>query len=295
MVNSKIVFNTVLAGLPSDTERLAFTWLITFADAQGRHSANPKVLRSLLFPLRETTEHPTAEDIKEYLARWNELDLIRLYDADGQPYLWFPKFRDNQPGLRSSRERVMTPPPPGVDAEHFKDAWGAEDGPDAQDHTASDLSLPHFQIALEWYKEYSGVTARIIRPSGQDYLKAKELMDRCEEADVRKAIAFYFKRGLLFWWAVDKKGRRQYSFAGFCSNIATILSDMDTPADATPRARHCPGCGLRRLPTSSGPCPKCGQDENEPIPKAAPRPKEIDDEEKASDQRSAESPPDEEF
>lgn len=294
MVNCKIVYNPVLAGLPSDTERLTFTWLITFVDGQGRHIANPQVLRSLLFPLRNPTESPTAKEIEEYLDRWNELDLIRLYEADGQAYLWFPKFRDNQPGLRSTRERIMTPPPPGVDVENFQGAWGAEDAPDAQDHTASDLSLPHFKIALEWYTAYSKVTARLIRPAGNDFLVAKELMDRCEEKDVVKAIAFYFKKDIFFWWATDKKGRRQYNFAGFCKNIATILADMDTPDKVLPRPRHCPNCGMRRLPTSSGPCPKCGQDENEPIPRAAEHPKEIDDEE-TSTEPSAESPPDEEF
>jgi len=254
IVNCKIVHNPIIRDvMQTDTERLTFTWLITFADGFGRHLADAKVIRGLLYAARAPEEHPTWEEMEEYLERWNEAGIIGLYEADGQRYLHFPKWRQNQPGLRM-KERPSIPPPPGVNDETFPTSWYDEE----KATMPYDPNEPHMKIATAWYKRYAEVTARLVRPGPSDYLSAKGVFDRCEIDDVMKAVEFYFRTGLVNWWALDKKDRRQYNFQGFCKNIATIMAAMNEPEDQQLVARHCRYCGLRRMPTSTGPCPKCG-------------------------------------
>lgn len=253
IINSKIVLNKIIAKvMEDDTERLAWTWLITFGDAYGRHIAEPDVVRSLLFPYRSTTEKPTNADIAAYLDRWEQHGLIKRYQEDGTAYLQYPKWRANQPGLQGIKEKGRFPPPEGVDDTVYPLSW------DGSLDNVGDPEGPHARVALEWYKRYSKVTARLVQPGHQDYLAARDLVQRCQEDDILKAMDFYFKPDLHFWWAKDKKERRTFNFKGFCTNIATILSDMAIPEDKQPVPRHCTYCGMKRLPTSKGPCPRCG-------------------------------------
>ena len=51
-ISKEITLDKKVNNLADDTSRLAFTWLITFADCEGRTPGDPAVVRSLLFARR---------------------------------------------------------------------------------------------------------------------------------------------------------------------------------------------------------------------------------------------------
>lgn len=106
MAQGRMIVNAIAADkrinkLSDDTSRLAFTWLITFADCEGRTYGDPAVVRSMLFPRRQDI---TIERMEDYIREWALLGLIVWYESDGDTWISFPKFDKNQPGLRKDRE-----------------------------------------------------------------------------------------------------------------------------------------------------------------------------------------------
>lgn len=107
-ITNGITSDKKINDLSDDTSRLAFTWLITFADCEGRTHGDPAMVRSMLFPRRTdiTTEHMDA-----YLQEWQSAGLVRIYTANGDTWLDFPNFAKHQTGLRKDHEAVSTIPP----------------------------------------------------------------------------------------------------------------------------------------------------------------------------------------
>ncbi len=65
MINSTVCADKKINGLSNDTSRLAFTWLITHADREGRTHGDPAMVRSMLFPRRDDV---TVEQMESYIA-----------------------------------------------------------------------------------------------------------------------------------------------------------------------------------------------------------------------------------
>lgn len=74
-------------------QEVVFYRLIVTVDDYGRYYANPQLIRSELFPLKEDL---AKKDITAALDRLEELGLIRRYTVDGKPYLEFTKWRKHQ-------------------------------------------------------------------------------------------------------------------------------------------------------------------------------------------------------
>jgi hypothetical protein len=109
MINSKITLNKAVNDLSDDTSRLAFTWLITFADVEGRTYGDPAVVRSMLFPRRTDI---TVEQMEGYIREWHDAGLVIWYEADDDQWIAFPKFDENQRGLDRRKEQGSTIPEP---------------------------------------------------------------------------------------------------------------------------------------------------------------------------------------
>jgi hypothetical protein len=112
MAQGRMIVNAIAADkrinkLSDDTSRLAFTWLITFADCEGRTYGDPAVVRSMLFPRRQDV---TIERMEDYIREWALLGLVVWYESDGDIWISFPKFDKNQPGLRKDREAASRIP-----------------------------------------------------------------------------------------------------------------------------------------------------------------------------------------
>lgn len=90
-----------VASLTPEGERL-FTRLIMKADDWGRMEANPKLLRSTLFPLQDVG----VESLSMWLQELNSKGLITLYAVDQKSYLQIERF-----GQRIRSERRFPDPP----------------------------------------------------------------------------------------------------------------------------------------------------------------------------------------
>ncbi len=112
---NRIAGDKCVNDLSDDTSRLAFTWLITFADCEGRTHGDPAMVRSMVFPRREDV---SVAQMETYITEWARLGLIIWYEAKGDKWIWFPGFEDNQPGLVKAKEAPSRiPAPPEVQTE----------------------------------------------------------------------------------------------------------------------------------------------------------------------------------
>jgi len=109
MINSKITRNKAINDLSDDTSRLAYTWLITFADVDGRTHGDPALVRSLVFPRRTDI---TVERMESYIREWAGAGLVLWYEADGDMWIAFPTFAENQRGLDRRKEQPSEIPEP---------------------------------------------------------------------------------------------------------------------------------------------------------------------------------------
>jgi hypothetical protein len=109
MINNAIVEDKRVNDLSDDTSRLAFTWLITFADYNGRVCGDPALLRSKLFPRRDDV---TVGRMTAYIIEWAESGMVVWYEAKGDKWIEFPAFDKNQPNLRKDREPESDIPSP---------------------------------------------------------------------------------------------------------------------------------------------------------------------------------------
>ena len=110
IINSKICRNKIInERLSSDTSRLAFTWTIPHLDRDGRIHGDPALLRSIIFPRRKDI---TDEQMEVFITEWAQHGLVIWYEAEGDKWIQFPKFRQNQPNLRYERETESSIPPP---------------------------------------------------------------------------------------------------------------------------------------------------------------------------------------
>ena len=111
IITNEITKDRQVNELSSDTSRLAFTWLVTFADKEGRTYGDPALVRSMLFPRRDDI---TIEQMTIYIEEWQAAGFIEWYEAGGDKWIFFTAFAKNQPGLRKEKEPdSRIPPPPG--------------------------------------------------------------------------------------------------------------------------------------------------------------------------------------
>lgn len=109
MLSGSISESIQVASLPDDTTRLIFTWLLAHADAAGRYSAHPQIIAGKVLTLLSHS----AETITKALVALHVASLIRLYEADGQPYLVFLGWERHQK-IRHDREQPKCPEPTSI-------------------------------------------------------------------------------------------------------------------------------------------------------------------------------------
>jgi len=109
MLNKHICIDKVVHALSNDTCRLAFTWAIAHLDRDGRMPGDPAVVKGLVFPRREDI---TNSHVEGFIKEWAEKQLVVWYEARGDKWLFFPKFRKNQAKLRYEQEAESRIPPP---------------------------------------------------------------------------------------------------------------------------------------------------------------------------------------
>ena len=147
-----------------------FVRLIMKVDDFGRFSANPKLLKSLLFPIRDGVRD---SDISRDLAACEKAGLIAVYEADGKPYLEIKKFlqrgRAEKSKFPSPTGQVTvtrpSPAPEGVDGDE-----GVFEGVDGDEVLPQELDSEPFKIA---WKDFLSYRKGIKNPLKRDSKKAQ--------------------------------------------------------------------------------------------------------------------------
>ena len=91
--------------LSSDTSRLLFIHLLLCVDNLGNYEANSIAIGDAM---KRHMDDPT---VAKLLAELADVDIIRLYQVDGKPYLHIPRFRQRLKYLGSKHPR----PQPGIE------------------------------------------------------------------------------------------------------------------------------------------------------------------------------------
>lgn len=77
----------------SDFQFRVWAYLITYVDDYGRGSADPELLKGLVFPRRKGV---TEAQISEAITALANAGMVNLYNVDGESYLYFPKWDQHQ-------------------------------------------------------------------------------------------------------------------------------------------------------------------------------------------------------
>ena len=89
----------------SDFQFRVWAYLITYVDDFGRGSADPELLKGLVFPRRKGV---TEAQIANALTALANAGMIALYESDGESYLYFPKWEEHQ-RIRNRTSKFPTP------------------------------------------------------------------------------------------------------------------------------------------------------------------------------------------
>lgn len=73
-------------------EEVLFYRLIVTCDDYGRYDGRPKVIKGMCFPLKDITE----KDIDKALGKLSAVGLVRVYEAQGRPYLQLVTWGEHQ-------------------------------------------------------------------------------------------------------------------------------------------------------------------------------------------------------
>lgn len=77
----------------SDFQFRLWIHLILSADDYGRGNADPELVKNLAFPRRKGVTEKQLSDALHVLAN---LGMVNLYEVDGEPYFYFPKWSEHQ-------------------------------------------------------------------------------------------------------------------------------------------------------------------------------------------------------
>lgn len=89
----------------SDFNYRIWSYLITYVDDYGRGSADPELLKGLVFPRRKGL---TEAQISKALDDLANTGMIKLYEVDGESYLYFPNW-DMHQQIRAKKSKFPAP------------------------------------------------------------------------------------------------------------------------------------------------------------------------------------------
>jgi hypothetical protein len=219
MVNNRICVDKRINDLNDDTSRLAFTWLVTFADREGRTYGDPALLTSMLFPRRRDV---SPEKMAQYIREWEAAidpqtgyGLVVWYEANGDQYIWFPNFEKNQQGLDRRKEPASTIPAPpesaleaakarissgqGADQVRTGDVPGTAEEKRKEEKRKEEKASPPSDFVADSIRAFEG-NIGMIGPSQAD--------------EIRSMLVELEQKGLESWWdtaiqiAVDNNARK---------------------------------------------------------------------------------------
>jgi hypothetical protein len=237
-------------------------YLITYVDDFGRGSADPELIKGLVFPRRKGV---TESQIKDALERLASAGMIILYKVDGESFLYFPNWSEHQ-RIRNSIAKY--PEPVRGDSPQLA-ATRRDSRPEynpIQSNTESESESKSIRADAdpkdEAFKVFYAAYPRKIDPK-----RARASWDRIKpDADLIEKIM----QGLEAWKASDSwsdpqfiphpttwlnnrrweaapepKKRRDYGFGNYTQKVVH-MDDLDNTIDAIMEESHEEGHNTER-------------------------------------------------
>jgi hypothetical protein len=187
MLNRRISLNKKVNDLSAESA-LCFTWGIAHLDRDGRIHGDPDLFKQIVVPRRKDI---TPEKIESFIREWAEKGLVIWYETDGDFYIQYPKFRENQPGMRYEREAAshILPPENGRSLVNFdpeeiqsnavvnpqstphngmewnRIEWNSENKPTSADADASLNAFSLYCKINDWINKIDGFYEPIEKPN----------------------------------------------------------------------------------------------------------------------------------
>lgn len=102
-------------------ERYLFMGLVSHSDDEGYGRANPKLLKSLVFPYDDLR----ASDLEKWLSKLGGLNMVVLYTVNEQTYYYLPNFLKYQ---SINKPKPSEYPKPNPDSIPIPDSYGIDTG-----------------------------------------------------------------------------------------------------------------------------------------------------------------------
>lgn len=139
MLKKVIAESRSLGALKTDSARLLYTWLLPFLDIEGRHTADPEIVKGHIFPKVKTMTAPRIRTLLKDLAA---AGLITIYQVNREPFLQFTQFQEHQKLDREREAPSKIPPPPDNSGVGHEDSRPTpEDSGGAAENSLLSLSL----------------------------------------------------------------------------------------------------------------------------------------------------------
>ena len=202
MLKRKITISKKLAELASDKARLLWFYMLPFTDVDGRIVADCEDIRDEI--IRKQRKGYSLARIEECLQDLFRVGLIVLYEVNGDRFLEFTRFWDEQSHNRD-REAESTIPAPtqGVLNDYSK---------------STPLKLSKVKLSKDKYKDY-------VFLSSDEYQKLVEKLGKTKTEHWIEALNLYIQK------IGEKKARKKYN-----SHYAVILSweEKENPTTIKP-------------------------------------------------------------
>jgi hypothetical protein len=151
MIKKRISESKKLGALKSDSARLLYTWLIPHLDVEGRHKADPDLIRGHIFP---KVKSMTPGKIMRLLNDLAEIELIVLYNSNGETYLQFEKFHDLQKIDRNREAQSDIPEPTANSRITLENSRVDHEDANTNKVKESKVELKHSTLFEEFWKSW---------------------------------------------------------------------------------------------------------------------------------------------
>lgn len=216
----------------SDFEFRLWLYLITYADDYGRGSADPELLKGLVFPRRRGI---TEKQIQQALDSLANTGMVVLYEYDEEPFFYFPNW-DKHQRVQTKKSRFPDP----ADSQASPCSTVTHGNPPAESNTIQSESNTNTSISPE-----AKIATVLMMPlvDGSEYGISQAEIDEWSEAypavDVLQQL-----REMRAWCNANPKNKKTKKgvarfITGWLSKEQNRAPRVSTPApqQETPRPR----------------------------------------------------------
>lgn len=198
----------------SDFQFRVWAYLITYVDDYGRGSADPELLKGIVFTRRKSVTEGQIEKAIHDLAN---MGMIRLYEVDGELFLYFPNWSEHQ-RIRNSKARFPEPEndySPQLAATRRESPPESESNPNTNPNTKEYTHellakfSPQMQEAIERWLQYKSERRESYKPTGLKALitQIEHQIQRSSEESVISLIDLCMASGWkgIIWDRLEKE------------------------------------------------------------------------------------------